>query len=345
MSQPNWEFVTNLGDASPLDSGGLFLYRDITGVYGFEMERLERDGEEDGDENDPPARWLVHRVCLDRQKLVRHETSVYLVPHSYNAETYPHAVSSYPEWYVDSLDSIAATMGTSRVELETALCSEDGAQRAWAYQCLADYHGWENFDSEPLTLSLEEVEERYIKGELSNHRLADAVTLTGSHQRRGDYSPRKVRLPNCSSIGDGGKWEASPGDLIEFAYPSSTGSRSFARVLGRVDARTESPDIRACIGWLAVLELSMSGRTGFVRWIDPAWVTSCRDVPHDFLAFFFAPTLPSIPALLKLDELGSLTNSYIAKYKGVCEACIAEYGMEAGRRPCTHVETGESEDE
>ena len=35
MSQPKWEYVANLGDTSPLEYGGLFLYRDTTGVYGY----------------------------------------------------------------------------------------------------------------------------------------------------------------------------------------------------------------------------------------------------------------------------------------------------------------------
>ena len=46
MSQTVWKFVTNLGDASPLDYGGLFVYIDETGVYPPEMERVELENED-----------------------------------------------------------------------------------------------------------------------------------------------------------------------------------------------------------------------------------------------------------------------------------------------------------
>ena len=191
--------------------------------------------------------WTVHRVCLDRQKLVRHETSVYLVPYGYQPD-WPHAISKYPEWYADSLDGAAESIGSFRVELEQALCSEEGTQRAWAYQAIADYHGWENFDSEPLTLTREEVEQRYCKGELgAGYQLNDSIELRSEHLRSARYSQRKVRLPSVPT--GSGKWEASPGDLIEFTYPSSPGS-NFGRVLGRVDVPGDG-NFAAMTGWLA----------------------------------------------------------------------------------------------
>lgn len=41
MTQPKWKFVANLGDVSWADYGGLFVFRDLTGVYDPEMEYLE----------------------------------------------------------------------------------------------------------------------------------------------------------------------------------------------------------------------------------------------------------------------------------------------------------------
>ena len=132
-----------------------------------------------------------------------------------------------------------------------------------------------------------------------------------------------MRLPSVPT--GSGKWEASPGDLIEFAYPSSPGS-NFGRVLGRVDVPGDGK-FAAMTGWLAVVELSMGGRAGFVRWINPVWVTNCSDVPRNFLTWFFAGKLPSIEVVLKLDSLGSLSKSYIGKYNGACEGCIVEHGL------------------
>lgn len=221
MSQPIWEYVTNLGDASPLEYSGLFLYHDTTGVYGYELEKLDEPCDDapevpydypveelyHGD--NPPGKmtcgtcdrswddsiatgmtptpaghcpfeayhdnrhWTIHRVCLDRCQEYRHaqleigETdTVYLVPASYDPATYPHPVSDYVEWFASDLAGVASCMGTTRKELVDALCSDDGKERAWAYQCIYDYHGWNNGDSYPSTLTRAEVIARYTDGEL-----------------------------------------------------------------------------------------------------------------------------------------------------------------------------------
>ena len=222
MSQPTWEYVTNLGDASPIDNGGLFVYRDTTGVYGYELEKLaEPLGDMCSDDlpnvpedwpvqpfydDEKPScfstcgtckrrwdngvstsitptpggrcpfesyhatdtlRWTIHRVCLDRCKEVRSDdgSTVYLVPYSYQPD-WPHPVKAYVEWFSKDLAGVASFVGTSREELVTALCSEDGIARASAYQSIYDYHGWENGDSYPSTLTRAEVEARYTGGEL-----------------------------------------------------------------------------------------------------------------------------------------------------------------------------------
>lgn len=333
MSQPSWKFVTNLGDSSPLEYGGYFLYEDTTGAYGFEAELLEEPTERELDD----ARWTVRHVCLDRCKLQRSEdgASVYLVSHRYEP-CWPHPLASYAEWFARDLDGVASAIGSTREELEEQLCSEDGALRAQAYRAIADTHGWDNFDSEPLSLTLAEVEKRYVDGELgANYRPADAVILKAEHLRQGAYSARAVFCRNAGSYGA----DAKPGDLIEFAYPredGSSGQRSFARVLGRVDASSEG-ECKAVTAWLAVVELAMGGTCAMVRWIDPARVSRvAREIPRAMLEWFFAEKLPMLPTVLKLNGLGSLSNSYIGKYKDKCERCIVEHGLFDADRPCTH---------
>jgi hypothetical protein len=219
VRQPIWEYIDNLGDASPLDYGGLFLYHDTTGVYGYELEKLVEPCDEapevpydypvtelDDDDN-PPGRttcytcgrswddristaltpvpsgrcpfepyhdnrtWKVYRVLLDRCQVIRSEPDLfepgqaYLVPASYRPD-WPHPVASYVEWFAEDLASVAECMGTARDELVTALCSEDGKERAWAYDCIYDYHGWENGDSYPSELTRDEVTEQYTRGEI-----------------------------------------------------------------------------------------------------------------------------------------------------------------------------------
>ena len=38
--QPKWKLLANLGDANPIDYCGYFVYRDETGVYRDEAEKL-----------------------------------------------------------------------------------------------------------------------------------------------------------------------------------------------------------------------------------------------------------------------------------------------------------------
>lgn len=161
MSQPVWKYVTNLGDASPIENGGLFLYVDETDVYPPELEKLEEPAEDARRQ-----RWTVRRVTLDRLKLHRDGDTLYLVSAAYDA-SWSHPVSAYVEWFASDLGSVADTMGTTREELEAAFCSEDPKSRAWAYQCVYDYHGWDNGDSYPLTLTRKEVETRYAAGEVT----------------------------------------------------------------------------------------------------------------------------------------------------------------------------------
>jgi hypothetical protein len=150
--QPKWEFIVNLGDASPLDYGGYFVYRDTTGVYEEEAELLIVD-----DEQDENSTYTVYRIMLERIKLV----DGYLVPFRYD-KTWPHPLERYDEWFHDKLGDVASSFGTTKEELEKDFTSADPLKRAHAYRAIGDYHGWENLDGYPLTgLTRKTVEERY----------------------------------------------------------------------------------------------------------------------------------------------------------------------------------------
>jgi len=154
--QPTWELIANLGDASPIDYGGYFIYRDTTGVYPEEGEKLFADENGDGERV-----WTVHRFTLDRLKQIQVGETICLVPIRYD-ETWPHPVTSYDEWFHKDLAGVAAFVGQSVQELRDAFCSDDPRVRAFAYEAIGDYHGWENLDGYPLTFeSREEVEARY----------------------------------------------------------------------------------------------------------------------------------------------------------------------------------------
>jgi hypothetical protein len=151
--QPTWKLIANLGDVNPIEYGGYFVYRDETGTYTEEAELLLEPPEDATEE-----RWTVYRVPLDRCKLIRG----YLVSAKYKAD-WPHPLPSYDEWFHKDLEGVADSMDWDIDELREAFCSADPLKRAEAYRAVGDYHGWENLDSYPLTLTREEVETRYTE--------------------------------------------------------------------------------------------------------------------------------------------------------------------------------------
>lgn len=149
-NQPTWEFVRNLGDVSaPLEHGGLFLYRDASNVYGYEMTRLVSIGRN---------KIQMHHVYLGRCKVVEG----YLVPYAYEKD-WPFEPSAYQEWFAKSLDAVSECFGVETEELVAMLGSEDGLLRAHAYRMVLDYHGWDNGDGYPEEMSRRDAKRRFSK--------------------------------------------------------------------------------------------------------------------------------------------------------------------------------------
>jgi len=154
--QPKWKLIVNLGDANPIAYGGVFVYRDETGIYPPEMEKLESIENAFGE----PTKWEVHRVVLDQCKI--RPGSARLIPAKYDPATWTHPIASYDEWFNDSLSSVADFAGIPVDELREMFCSSDPVTLAFAYQAVFNYHGWDNGDSYPLTFTDEdELKERY----------------------------------------------------------------------------------------------------------------------------------------------------------------------------------------
>jgi hypothetical protein len=156
--QPNWQLLCNLGDANPIDHGGVFVYLDKNCIYTPEMEVLEPSGEDDyGD----PTTWTVYRFSLDKCTYI----NGILSDNPYHPD--------HPAWFAKPESERAARpQDTTYLQnlqndsypgnsLPRALCSDDIVERAQAYRAIYEYHGLENFDSYPLTFdNREEVEER-----------------------------------------------------------------------------------------------------------------------------------------------------------------------------------------
>lgn len=144
-AQPQWRFLANLGDASPIDHGGAFVFTDETGVYDPEMEMLENE-----DEDSCEGPWNVHRFSLDKCTYV----DGVLSDNAFHPE--------YPAWFASELESVASAVGGDADMIRAFLCSDDVLKRASAYLTLYECLGSENFDEYPITFTdREEIETRY----------------------------------------------------------------------------------------------------------------------------------------------------------------------------------------
>jgi hypothetical protein len=144
--QPNWKFIANLGDASPLTDGGYFIYEDSTGIYPPEGERFDADSLE------------VHRFSLDKCELYEG----HIIPFGFGARTdLPHPTSDYVEWFDADLAGVASFAGITREDLAGWFASADIILRARAYELIGEYHGFENLDGYPLQLTRKEAAKRY----------------------------------------------------------------------------------------------------------------------------------------------------------------------------------------
>lgn len=155
MSQPDWECIGQLGDKNPIDHGGYWIFRDKTSVYPDEAELLITPDDEDGE-------YTIYRFALDRCTYVNGVLS--------DNKFHP----DHAAWWAGTeeerrarpqdttyLTNIADFIGMDVGELAADFCSEDALKRAMAYRSVGDFHGFENLDSDPLTMKCREVKARY----------------------------------------------------------------------------------------------------------------------------------------------------------------------------------------
>lgn len=143
MKQPMWKCVAQLGDANPLEYGGLWVFVDTTGVYAPEMEHL------DVPDSEEYKIRTVSRVMLDKCTYI----AGILSDNEYHPE---HAA-----WFASRLHDMAQCNGISEQELIKQFCSDDAIERACAYRVAAEYYGYHEFDHYALQLDEKETEARY----------------------------------------------------------------------------------------------------------------------------------------------------------------------------------------
>jgi hypothetical protein len=149
MRLSNWELVGQMGDVDYITYGGTLVYRDADNEYTPEAETVVPMLKiiPTKEEND---QWTVYRYPLEKCTLVNGVLS----DNKYHPE--------HPAWFADILESVAETCDTDADDLREAFCSDDIMRRAWAYDTVANYSGYHEFDSYPIMFfSLEDVEKRY----------------------------------------------------------------------------------------------------------------------------------------------------------------------------------------
>jgi hypothetical protein len=133
------KLITHLGDSSPFENDGYFIFQDENGDY--EAEYVSVHGEDT---------WVVFRFPLDRCTYV----DGILSDNSFHPS---HAV-----WFADSLDRIASCIGVEHHSLVKMLCSEDYRERLMGWGAVGGYHGFINLDNSPITdFDRSQLEKRY----------------------------------------------------------------------------------------------------------------------------------------------------------------------------------------
>lgn len=155
------KMIANLGDVNPIDHGGFFVYDDgIVEVLDVPDDWDDLDDESAVDERPYGTIW---RFDIDR---CTYENGV-LSNNPYRKDT--------PAWWAKYIKSIASYCDIPEGDLIKGFCSEDLIKRAVAYLALFDYCGRGELDSDPLTLTKAECEERYREwDELLEHQRGGA---------------------------------------------------------------------------------------------------------------------------------------------------------------------------
>jgi hypothetical protein len=151
-NQPKWRFLANLGDVSPVEYGGYFIFTDDTGVYPPEAEYWDADSRE------------AYRFDLEQLHLVEgHLISKRLYDKVLfgGPDALPYPLKDYVEWFDDDLSGVASATGFTVEQLQAWFCSDDPLDRARAYREVGEFWGFENLDSYPLHLTKREAEKRY----------------------------------------------------------------------------------------------------------------------------------------------------------------------------------------
>lgn len=182
--QPEWLFVSNLGDVDPINHGGYFIYVDANGIYEPEAERLDPPNEDP--EKEDVAAWLVHRFTIEDMWW----TGGILSDNQFHLDSPAWFARPYnPERRQDGpggLEELSSFISATPEELRDMFLSPNLLMRAEAWRLVGDYHGFHELDQYHLHLTKAEAEARY----------ADDIKVDDDRRRRGEFKTfRNVWTP------------------------------------------------------------------------------------------------------------------------------------------------------
>jgi hypothetical protein len=160
-NQPSWHCIANIGDADPYEHGGAFVLVDRRGVYPPELILVESF-----DSTDNRQAWNIQLEPLTVIKSVSEQTGraedswIGLSDNKYHVDK--------EAWFgdLDGLQKVATYIGDNLYSFMRSLLSNDPIDRAIGYRALANYHGIQNFDEYPQTLTEEKARlmcDRFLK--------------------------------------------------------------------------------------------------------------------------------------------------------------------------------------
>jgi hypothetical protein len=127
------------------------------------LEIAEEVGEFEDEEGVTQKKFTLYRFEVERFKIVKDPkdaSKAYLVSKNYEP-SWPHPLKDYEEWFASDLAAVAKSVGCDVLELANAFCSSSPQERAGAYEDVGNYHGFANFDSEPLEINEPQLDKRW----------------------------------------------------------------------------------------------------------------------------------------------------------------------------------------
>lgn len=165
--QPKWKCVGHIGDVDPIAFGGGFVYIDETGVYPPELAYFDPASDEQWHKTEGKTPVEIYRLTLDPPRFKtltdKGKYAGIFSSKGLRARERGDTWEWYNEWFVDHLDSVAASCGITKFQLLRMLFSKDAMERAHAYGDLIGCLGAHEFDQYPLTMTEDEAYLHYAE--------------------------------------------------------------------------------------------------------------------------------------------------------------------------------------